>query len=188
MTKAAPTSWTGPIPTDATVTQNPGTSYRTYTWKVTDASGYTTTHWYTGPLGPDRTPLNVQTPQMPSMPASSVGRRPVSWTGPIPRDATITQTPGSSYKTYTWKVTDADGYTTTHWYSGPLGPDGAPARINMPSTDSLLSELSAPQTAESNRRTSSSESRFQQHQTVSSSQQSSRGINIWMCIYWKKRI
>lgn len=167
LTKAAPTtSWTGPIPADATVTQNPGTSYRTYTWKVTDASGYTTTHWYTGPLGPDRKPLNVQMPQVPS---GVTGRRPVSWTGPIPRDATITLTPGSSYKTYTWKVTDADGYTTTHWYSGPLGPDGAPARLN---SESLLMEMNVPQT---DTRRVSSESRFQQQHTISSQQQSSKG-------------
>ena len=134
-----PAAWTGPIPRDATVTQTPGSAHKTYTWKVTDASGYTTTHWYSGPLGPDRIPARIQVPQELNLPATStLGRRPIaSWTGPIPRDATITQTPGSSYKTYTWKVTDASGYTTTHWYSGPLGPDGAPARLNL-SVDSFM--------------------------------------------------
>ena len=53
-----------------------------------------------------------------------------SWTGPIPRDAIVTQTPGSSYRTYTWKVTQPNGYTTTHWYSGPLGPDRIPPKFD----------------------------------------------------------
>ena len=136
-------SWTGPIPMDAEETQEAGSSYKTYTWKVTDASGYTTTHWYTGPLGADRVPPSSEchsstsdfpeliTPEEPS-PRHSIP----SWTGPIPADATVTQAAGSDQKTYTWKVTDANGYTTTHWYSGPLGPDGAPARF--PSlTDSI---------------------------------------------------
>lgn len=112
-------SWTGPIPIDAEVTQQPGSSYKTYTWKVTDASGYTTTHWYSGPLGPDRVPTTIQ-PSFninPELPEGFGRRKPFtpSWTGPIPADAEVTQAAGSQYKTYTWKVTDANGYTTTHW-------------------------------------------------------------------------
>ena len=134
-----PAKWMGAIPIDATVTQAAGSAHKTYTWKVTDATGYTTTHWYTGPLGADRMPVLASSsiplpsefnvaPISPGSTAAATGRLP-SWTGPIPRDATITQTPGSSYKTYTWKVTDVNGYTTTHWYSGPLGPDGGPAKV-----------------------------------------------------------
>ena len=142
---AAQTSWSGPIPSDASVTQETGSSYKTYTWKVTDASGYTTTHWYTGPLGADRIPPSAECHSsadiaaIPDLMGPSGRRQVPSWTAAIPSDATITQTLGSPYKTYTWKVTDASGYTTTHWYSGPLGPDGAPAQIGLiPSlTDSL---------------------------------------------------
>ncbi|KAI9561505.1 hypothetical protein GHT06_012463 [Daphnia sinensis] len=134
-----PVAWTGPIPRDATVTQEAGSSQLTYTWKVQDANGYSTTHWYTGPLGPDRTPIRIQMPSEldvggPSPSILGGGRRPVSsWTGPIPRDATVTQTAGSNQKTYTWKVTDANGYTTTHWYSGPLGPDRVPIQLGFDS-------------------------------------------------------
>jgi hypothetical protein len=128
----SPASWTGPIPADATVTQTPGSPHKTYTWKVTDASGYTTTHWYSGPLGPDRTPTKIRIPEPFGGEAVAPRRKIPSWTGPIPADATVTQTAGSSYKTYTWKVTDANGYTTTHWYSGPLGPDGGPAQFRNP--------------------------------------------------------
>ncbi|XP_057377267.1 centrosomal protein of 164 kDa-like [Daphnia carinata] len=134
-----PVAWTGSIPRDATVTQEAGSSQLTYTWKVQDANGYSTTHWYTGPLGPDRTPIRIQMPSEldvggPSPSILGGGRRPVSsWTGPIPRDATVTQTAGSTQKTYTWKVTDANGYTTTHWYSGPLGPDRVPIQLGFDS-------------------------------------------------------
>ncbi|XP_057377271.1 uncharacterized protein LOC130698608 [Daphnia carinata] len=131
-----PVAWTGPIPRDATVTQTAGSSQKTYTWKVTDANGYTTTHTYTGPLGPDRTPVRIQMPSEldvggPS--PSSSSRSSNAQTGPIPRDATVTQEAGSSQKTYTWKVKDANGYTTTHTYTGSLGPDRTPIRIQMPS-------------------------------------------------------
>lgn len=174
----APAAWTGPIPRDAVVTQTAGSSHKTYTWKVTDASGYTTTHWYSGPLGPDRIPIRVQVPQELNLPTpTSLGRRPItSWTGPIPMDATVTQSAGSSYKTYTWKMTDENGYTTTHWYSGPLGPDRTPIRINLDSLHDV--EVPAPlpqqpQTLPAHQRRVS-ESRLiqqQQQQTIVQQQQ-----------------
>ena len=158
--KPSPSTWTGPIPADAVVTQTPGSPYNTYTWRVIDSEGYTTTHWYRGPLNADRTPTQIRVPALTE--SASLRQNLPSWTGPIPDDATVTQKAGSPYKTYTWKATDANGYTTTHWYSGPLAPDGSPAQFRIPSFSEPLDfdqDLSGTisQSHESHRITSSNE-------------------------------
>ena len=70
---------------------------------------------------------------VPSSPSSMKTSTVSTSSSPIPADAVITQEPGSSYRTYTWKVTQPDGYTTTHWYTGPLGPDRIPPKFDVPS-------------------------------------------------------
>ena len=63
-------------------------------------------------------------------PSESLTAKGATWTGAIPLDATVTDVAGSSYKRYEWKVTQPNGYTTTHWYSGPLGPDRIPPKFD----------------------------------------------------------
>ena len=93
-------------------------------------------------------PMPMQPMPMPSRPAPMLPLPPPqgnmkgnipAWTGPIPEDATVTQTPGSQFPTYTWKATQPGGYTTTHWYSGPLGPDRVPPNFDSPSIPHLPS-------------------------------------------------